>query len=349
MALDICIQKKWKGFSLDLSFVSNGSCTGILGASGCGKTITLKCIAGIEKPDAGRIAIGDKVLFDSHTKENLPPQKRRVGYLFQNYALFPNMTVEENLASGIRDKRQRKGRIEEQIKRFQLDGLEKRYPWQLSGGQQQRVAMGRILAGEPKILLLDEPFSALDSYLKDTLQREMLKIIADFNGEVIMVSHSRDEIYKFSDCLAVMGRGELLTFGRTKEIFKNPKKMEAARLTGCKNISPIQKISERELYAIAWGMKLNTCEEIKDRIQYVGIRAHSLLPAQREEGENIIAVRYKEVSEAPFEIQYMLENKNHSGGKELWWKQGKEELGFSKTKKRPEYFSLPASSLMLLE
>ena len=170
LQLGVEIKKKLKEFDLDISFSAGKGCLGILGPSGCGKSMTLKSIAGIVTPDSGRIALqyakgeaaGGRVLYDSALKINEKPQMRRVGYLFQNYALFPNMSVEENIAAGLKGMEKKKAKVGEMIERFRLTGLEKRYPGQLSGGQQQRVALARILAYEPEALLLDEPFSAMD-------------------------------------------------------------------------------------------------------------------------------------------------------------------------------------------
>ena len=171
---------------------------GILGASGCGKSMTLKSIAGIVTPDSGRIALqyakgeaaGGRVLYDSALKINEKPQMRRVGYLFQNYALFPNMSVEENIAAGLKGMEKKKAKVGEMIERFRLTGLEKRYPGQLSGGQQQRVALARMMIGEPEVILLDEPFSALDGYLKDIMQRDMQNFLNEYTGDMILVTHN---------------------------------------------------------------------------------------------------------------------------------------------------------------
>ena len=167
-----------RGRASDASDGSGSSCLGILGPSGCGKSMTLKSIAGIVEPDSGSIILDGRELFNSSRKVNLKPQKRRVGYLFQNYALFPNMTVEENILTGLKagkryGEAQQKKRVSEMMERFRLSGLEKRYPAQLSGGQQQRVALARILAYEPEALLLDEPFSAMDTHLRERLRLEL--------------------------------------------------------------------------------------------------------------------------------------------------------------------------------
>ena len=209
--LEVDIRKKLKGFSLDISFEAGRGCLGILGPSGCGKSMTLKSIAGIIRPDEGRIALryaqgeaaGGRVLYDSALKINEKPQVRRVGYLFQNYALFPGMTVEQNIMVGLKGGRGNVGlrrrrpmsreageqKVSEMVERFRLHGLEKRYPGQLSGGQQQRVALARSLAYEPEALLLDEPFSAMDTYLREGLRLELAGALKEYDGVTIMVTH----------------------------------------------------------------------------------------------------------------------------------------------------------------
>ena len=195
MSISVDIRKKLGDFSLEISFESDSRRIGILGPSGCGKSMTLKSIAGIEKPDSGSIRIDDRVLFSQEQKINLKPQKRRVGYMFQNYALFPTMTVEQNIGAGLGlSDDDRSARVADMVRRFNLQGLEKHLPGQLSGGQQQRVALARIMAYRPDIILLDEPFSALDEHLKERLQHEMMSMLEDYEGQVILVSHSRDEI-----------------------------------------------------------------------------------------------------------------------------------------------------------
>ena len=186
MSLRVEIEKRLGNFALQAEFETREQTLALLGASGCGKSVTLKCIAGIMTPDKGRIELDGQVLFDAEKGINLPPQKRRVGYLFQQYALFPNMTVVQNICCGIRARgAERERLVREQMRRFQLEGLEKSYPAQLSGGQQQRVALARILAGEPKAILLDEPFSALDSYLKWSLEAELTQMLAAFSGPLV--------------------------------------------------------------------------------------------------------------------------------------------------------------------
>ena len=237
LRLGVEIKKKLKEFDLDVSFDAGKGCLGILGPSGCGKSMTLKSIAGIITPDSGRIAIqyakgeaaGGRVLYDSALKINEKPQMRRVGYLFQNYALFPNMSVAENIAAGLKGLAAKqaiggrkpsaqspaaiKAKVGEMIERFRLAGLEKRYPGQLSGGQQQRVALARILAYEPEVLLLDEPFSAMDTYLREGLRLELSKVLADYDGVSVMVTHDRDEVFQLCKNIMLLDRGHVLIAG----------------------------------------------------------------------------------------------------------------------------------------
>ena len=189
MSLQAAIKKRFSGFSLDVSLNTDGGVMGILGASGSGKSMTLKCIAGIETPDEGRIVLNGRVLFDSEKHINLPPQKRKVGYLFQNYALFPNMTVETNIAAGLSGSKEEKQEAgARMIRLFKLEGLEKRYPSQLSGGQQQRVAIARAIAAKPPVILADEPTGNLDS----ASSREIMEILKGMHrsGEtLILITH----------------------------------------------------------------------------------------------------------------------------------------------------------------
>ena len=249
------IQKKLKEFDLDVGFELKKGCLGILGPSGCGKSMTLKSIAGIVDPDNGFVSLTtdkETVYFDSNNKINIKPQKRNVGYLFQNYALFPNMTVEENVAAGLEKDHDEKI-VYDMIKRFHLDGLEKRYPRQLSGGQQQRVALARILAYGPDVILFDEPFSAMDTYLKEQLRVELVNLLNSFDGLSILVTHDRDEAFQFCDELLILDEGQIIAKGDTRELFENPKKVEVARLTGCKNISKIEIIDDYHLKSMDWG------------------------------------------------------------------------------------------------
>ena len=257
MSLCVDIEKKLGAFHLRAQFEAQDGTTALLGASGCGKSVTLKCIAGIMTPDRGRIVLGDRVLFDSEKKIDLPPQQRRVGYLFQQYALFPNMTVEQNILCGIRreHKAQKKELLAEKIRMFRLEGLEKKHPAQLSGGQQQRVALARILSSEPEAVLLDEPFSALDSYLKWNLELELADLLALFGGPVLWVSHDLDECYRNCGSVCVMEDGKTGAVTGMDEMIRHPESVSAARLSGCKNfLAAVEK--NGAVYLPEWGMAL---------------------------------------------------------------------------------------------
>lgn len=353
MSLKVQIKKKLKGFTLDVAFETDRECMGILGASGCGKSMTLKCIAGIEKPDSGCIELNGRVLFDSEKKINLSPQKRRVGYLFQNYALFPNMTVSENIAVGL-PKGEARERVGELIALFQLEGLDQRYPWQLSGGQQQRAALARSLAYKPEVLMLDEPFSALDEYLKENLQMQVKEILSHYQGDILMVTHSRDEVYRFCPHIAVVHEGHVVAMGDTRDIFQNPRHVTAAKLSGCKNLSRAEKRGEYRIYASDWEVELTTAVPVEDGIRHVGIRAHDLVPLydlvgkETSEGaQNRIPCRNPELPEGLFE-QVVLFQAGSQAESVLWWKVSREQWTGAFQEKIPQAFYLPPEALMLL-
>lgn len=223
MAIHVEIEKSFKGFSLKTAFDSKSSATGILGASGSGKSMTLRCISGIEKPDKGKIIINGRTVFDSEKKINLKPQERRIGYLFQNYALFPTMTVKDNIKCGFRgEKGIQDAKVADFVKRYHLDGLENRYPSQLSGGQQQRVALARALVTRPSILLLDEPLSNLDAKLRVEMQVEIKRIQKELGITTIIVTHDHEEAVSLADRVIVMNAGHILQIGKPQEVFDRP-------------------------------------------------------------------------------------------------------------------------------
>ena len=326
MSLYARLKKDFGSFLLDAELSSEGGILGILGASGSGKSMTLKMLSGIETPDEGQIILDGRTLFDSEKHINLPPQKRRVGYLFQNYALFRRMTVEKNIASGliaghgtapgeIRDT------VERMVKLFRLEGLEGHFPGQLSGGQQQRVAFARMLACRPEAILLDEPFSALDSWLREQLQFEMKEILDAYPGDVLMVSHSRDEIYRFCENSVILADGRVVRAGATKDIFRNPGNRTAARLTGCKNISPARRMGEGKIFAEDWNLELRTAAPLERNTGCIGIRAHEIVPETAPEfsaSGNIFRAEVLEIMKEPFEWHIFL---RPEGAKDnLYWK-----------------------------
>ena len=303
MAIEVRIHREFDDFKLDVQFQSESRRIGILGASGCGKSLTLKSIAGIERPETGKIESAGKVFFDSAKKIWMPPQERNVGYLFQNYALFPTMTVEKNIGIALRcGKKEKEKKVRDMIERFSLQGLEKKLPGQLSGGQQQRTALARIMIYEPDMILLDEPFSALDSYLKEQTQRECLELLQDYPGTVILVSHSRDEIYRFSEEVLVMDGGKAVIQKTVKELFEHPQKVAAAKLTGCKNIEEIVWKDGKHLYVPGWDMVIPDGMGNVGGAQAIGIRAHEFTTERTEsDGELVFPVYKPEVKEDLFE------------------------------------------------
>lgn len=327
MAIDVSVQKRWGDFSLDVSFSSPGGIVGLLGASGCGKSKTLQSIAGIEKPDKGHISVNDRILFDASKSIDVPVQKRRVGYLFQDYALFPDMTVKENIFYCIRKKagkEEKREIIKSVVESLHLTGLEERKPGQLSGGQQQRVALARILVNEPDVLLLDEPFSALDSYLKERLVIELKEALARFQKDVVLVTHSRDEAYQLCDRVAVLSAGKIEVFGKTREVFTRPQTVTAAVLTSCKNIADAEKRGSHDVFVPSWNIVLHTEDEVQDGLCAVGVRAHSF-SSQRNENEQPIVVT--ECVEQPFEWVIKFRYANQCvDSEDLWWRFPKEHF-----------------------
>lgn len=304
MALSVDIEKRLGNFHLKVKFEVENEVLAILGASGCGKSMTLKCIAGIERPDQGRIVLDGVTLFDSEKKIDLPPQKRKVGYLFQQYALFPNMTVEQNIACGVRERERKAEAIAEMLRLMELKGLEKKRPHQLSGGQQQRVALARILVNAPEVLLLDEPFSALDTHLRFHLERKVQEILSRFGKTVLLVSHDRDEAFRLSDSIAVMEQGRMETVGRKKEIFADPKTRSGALLTGCKNISRTRIVDDTHVYAVDWDLTL-AVPRATVGMEYMGIRMHDIRIAKEMEGNTVACKVIREIEE-PFSYTVLL-------------------------------------------
>lgn len=276
MSLLVDIKSKLDNFEMDISLQTKAKRIGILGASGTGKSMLLKYISGIVSPDEGVIKLNENTIFDSSEKINIRPQKRNVAYMFQNYALFPNMTVKENIEIIIdAGKEYKKNKASKLMEKFCIDDIADKKPKELSGGQQQRVALARIMAYEPKLILLDEPFSALDNDLKERLQMELEDMIADYDGMIIMVSHSKDEIYRFSDELIILNDGRLVEHGMTKKVFDKPRTVLGAKMVGVSNILPayVDKESSIQIPELDISISENKFDEVpKDAISYVGIR-----------------------------------------------------------------------------
>ena len=315
MSLYVDIEKDLGSFKLKVKFEQEDGIVGLLGQSGCGKSMTLRCIAGIVKPDKGKIISNGKVFFDSEKKINLTPQQRNIGFLFQNYALFPHMSVKQNIQLGIEklSKEEKDEITKKYLKKFRLEGFEDRYPWQLSGGQQQRIALARALCLNPDILILDEPFSALDYHLRSNMENELCEILKDFDGNVLFVTHDISEAYRISDDIIVFDNGLSLPKRTKNELFVHPSCMTEAVITGCKNISSCDIINTDTVFAKDWGFNCKIEKGVNENSKHIGIRAHHMKVVEDnsqdiEDGENIFEMTVVKVIENSFTYNIHIKN-----------------------------------------
>ncbi|MFZ3215224.1 MAG: ATP-binding cassette domain-containing protein [Candidatus Acidiferrales bacterium] len=313
MALEIQIEKKLADFTLNVSFRAGEAPLSILGASGAGKTMLLRCIAGLERPGRGRITLNDRILFDSAQRIAIPARARRIGMLFQNYALFPHRTVAANIAFGLRDlpDSEQAARTAALVASTHLAGLEGRYPRELSGGEQQRAALARALAIQPEALLLDEPLSALDTHLRAQVEAQLQESFAAFRRPTLLVTHNMEEAYRLGEQLLVLARGRVAAFGAREAIFRRPPSSEVARLTGCKNISRARANLDGTVEALDWDCRLRVAPAPgASSPEYVGIRAHHidfLEPGSEPAGEeNVFPCWIVRTSETPFRMTLFL-------------------------------------------
>lgn len=276
MSLSLDIKKRYPGFTLDIKLEAGDERVALLGASGCGKSCTLRCIAGVETPDEGCIVVDEVTFFDSKAGVNLTPQQRKTALLFQNYQLFPNMSVADNVCAGMDVGIPAVQRAELARRYLQIFGMADyadRYPARLSGGQQQRVALARMIAARPAIYMFDEPFSALDSFLKNALEQNMLDLFSVVGRTVLYVSHDIDEACRLCQRICVMHNGHLEEVGTVADMVERPRSLAGLRLTGCKNTSRARKVGETEVEAIDWGMSFDTGRPVPDDVRYLGVRA----------------------------------------------------------------------------
>jgi molybdate ABC transporter permease protein len=306
--LVVDLRKHYPGFDLSVAFSTGPGPLGILGASGSGKSMTIRCIAGLTRPDAGRVVLNGRVLLDTHNKIDLPPAERRIGIVFQDYALFPHLTVEENIGFGLHGQtvQQRKERVLRWSKLLQIGSLVAAYPGQLSGGQRQRVALARALAMEPEALLLDEPLSALDAHLRRQMEEQLRQALESYRGVTVLVTHDRDEAFRFCRDLAVLSGGKVAAIGPKSEIFGHPRSLAVARLTGCKNFARIVRTGAEEVEVPEWSCILRVRGSIPERAEYLGIRAHDLRLLTHAVGENTFPCWLVQAIEAPFETTLYL-------------------------------------------
>jgi len=312
MALEVHIEKSLAEFTLDVSFAADNEPLGILGPSGAGKTMLLRCIAGLDEPNRGRILLGDHTLLDTEKGVHVPARKRRIGMLFQHYALFPNQSVRDNVGFSLgrlsRDERER--RVRAMLAGVHAAELEPRYPRHLSGGEQQRVALARALASEPEALLLDEPLSALDTHLRSQMEAQLQQTFLTYRSPTLLVTHNIEEAYRLGARLLVLSRGRVAALGPREEIFRQPPNVEVALLTGCKNISRARAVSDSLVEAIDWGCRLRLRPALGQPVGHVGIRAHHLDFTESFDlgagEENVFPCWLVSSSETPFRITLYL-------------------------------------------
>jgi ABC-type sulfate/molybdate transport systems ATPase subunit len=360
LPLEIQIEKKLPEFTLDVSFTCGDEPLSVLGPSGAGKTMLLRCIAGLERARRGRVALGNRLLFDHARNIRLPARDRRVGMLFQHFALFPNKTVGENIAFGLhqfpREDRQR--RVAGLLTRTHIDGLQDRYPHQISGGEQQRAALARALATDPEALLLDEPLSALDTHLRSQMEAQLQETFGAYRRPTLLVTHNIEEAYRLGERLLVLSRGRIAAFGDKREIFLRPPSLEVARLTGCKNFSRARMTSPGVAEAVDWGCQLRVLHEIKDPVAHLGIRAHEIdfVEAGAEPGAqaNVFPCWLVRTSETPFRVTLYLSLHQPTGGAsedfsvDLQAEVTKEKFRLIQERPIPWYVKLSRESLFLL-
>ncbi|MGB7379887.1 MAG: molybdate ABC transporter permease subunit [Rivularia sp. (in: cyanobacteria)] len=306
--LIVNIEKNLKSFQLQVDFTADENTLGLLGASGSGKSMTLRCIAGLEKPSRGRIVLNGRILFDAKRKINLPSRKRRIGFLFQNYALFPHMTVAQNIAFGLQElpKQERISKVRQYIDMMQLQDLENRYPHQISGGQQQRVALARALVIEPEAILLDEPLSALDTYLRNQIEKLLRKVLSSYQGATLFITHKLEEAYRVSSNIMVMSEGKVIANDTKENIFERSPNLVVAKVTECKNISRAEIVDNSTVKALDWDCNLTVAEPIPSNLQYLGIRAHHLRFSNDSNSENTFPCWVADISETQHRVSVYL-------------------------------------------
>ena len=270
--------------NLSVTFPS-GEFVCLLGPSGCGKTTTLRMIAGLERPDSGEIFCGDQTYFSSNTGEYLKTEKRNLGLMFQSYALWPHMTVFQNIVFGLDMKNQssseKEKRFEELEKLFQLKNLKNRYPSELSGGQQQRVALARMLAVNPNLLLLDEPLSNLDSNLRLEMRAELKRLHQTLGCTIIFVTHDQMEAMTLATSIAVMNKGVIEQLAKPMEIYKNPKSLFVGKFVGSPQMNTVD-FNDGEQLAQSLLSKTNF---EKNNVKTLGIRPESIKLTSKDNGD----------------------------------------------------------------
>ncbi len=307
-SLQVAAERALDNFTLNVGFEAGMGSVGLLGPSGSGKSMTLRMIAGVSTPDRGRIVLNGRVLFDSATGANVPSARRRIGMVFQDYALFPHLTVAENVGFGLArlPRREHRARVAQQLAFLHIAELANRFPREISGGQRQRVAIARCMAMEPDALLLDEPFAALDPHLRRQTEEQLRETLAHFNGAVVFVTHDMEEAFRFCTDLLVLNDGSVIARGPKHELFERPRTVAAARLTGCKNIVAATRAEEHRVRIDDWNCELVTADAVPGTLTHVGYRSHQVVFQQRPDGENSFPCWLVSSSEAPHEMTLYL-------------------------------------------
>lgn len=290
MSLLVDMEKRLGDFRLSVQFETGEGPLALLGASGSGKSVTLRCVAGLLTPDRGRIVLDGRVLFDKEKGINLPPRKRRVGYLFQQYALFPHWTARQNIQAAVAARRRRQSEAETLLERFRLGDAADLRPGQLSGGQRQRLALARLLAAEPEAILLDEPLSALDTFLRTQVELELAETLDTFPGPVVWVSHDRGEVLRSCGQVCVLDRGRSQPVCGTESFFRRPATEAGARLAGWENLLDAQFRDGGRVYLPPWGVTLRCGDAVPETVRRAGFRSGSVRPG-RPGMENLLSCR----------------------------------------------------------
>jgi molybdate ABC transporter permease protein len=306
--LSVALRKHYPGFELSAAFATQGGPLGLLGASGSGKTMTLRYIAGLEKPDTGRVVLNGRELLDTNKGIDVSPANRRIGIVFQDYALFPHLTVYDNIGFSLHGQtpEKKRERVAHWSLMLQIDHLLNAYPGQLSGGQRQRVALARALAMQPEALLLDEPLSALDPHLRRQTEEQLREAIRHYRGATIFVTHDRDEAFRFCQDLVVLSQGRTAASGTKQEVFARPQSLAAARLTGCKNFAGITRLDQEHIHVEHWNCTLKFEGTVPQSAKYVGIRAHDVRLVNGPRAENTFPCWLVGSTESPFETTLYL-------------------------------------------